>query len=124
MDEMLQDNEELNSEYMIEYQSVISQINSLCNSIAHNCKPSNREKQIPIDESLISELCPRLWFLASDYEHASEEDRRRCFLETLIKGSFTLLAVKTPDVCLKVSATNIHIFFKIFDGFLANDEIM
>ena len=32
--------------------------------------------------------------------------------------------MKTPDVCLKVSATNIHIFFKMFDLVQKNDEIM
>jgi hypothetical protein len=69
-------------------------------------------------------LCPRLWVLASDYKSASEEDKKLCFLETLLKGSFTLLAVKSPEVCLKVSACNIHIFQKIFDLVLAEDPIM
>jgi hypothetical protein len=34
------------------------------------------------------------------------------------------LAIKTPEVCLKVSACNVHIFFKIFDLILAEDKVM
>ena len=40
-----------------------------------------------------------------------------------MKGSFTLLAVKTPEVCLKVSACNIHIFQKMFNLVLSKDKV-
>ena len=37
-------------------------------------------------------------------------------MQTLLKGSFSLLAVKSPLCSLKLSACNIHIFFKMFDS--------
>jgi hypothetical protein len=39
------------------------------------------------------------------------EDKERCFLETLLKGAFSLLAIKTPHVAIKVSACNLQVFF-------------
>ena len=39
-------------------------------------------------------------------------------METLLKGCFTLLAIKSPVVALKVSNSNIHVFFQIFEQVL------
>ena len=41
-------------------------------------------------------------------------------MQTLLKGSFSLLGVKSPRCALMVSATNIQLFFKIFDLTLKN----
>jgi hypothetical protein len=38
-----------------------------------------------------------------------------CFLQTLLKGSFSLLGIKNPNCALKVSGCNIQLFFKIFE---------
>ena len=42
------------SEYVLEYTEVISQINSLCNAISHNYKPSNRDNQLIVNEDMIT----------------------------------------------------------------------
>lgn len=44
----------------------------------------------------------------------------QCFLETLLKGSFSLLSVKHPRSVLRLSACNIHLFLKIFDRYCNN----
>ena len=51
MDEMFnEENQEDHSEYRLEYIEVVSQINSLCNAISHNHKPTNRDNQLPVNE--------------------------------------------------------------------------
>ena len=40
-------------------------------------------------------------------------------METLLKGSFSLLAFKSPAIALKVSACNITLFFKLFEQVVA-----
>jgi len=57
------------------------------------------------------ELCPRIWALAIEHKTITVEDKERCFLETLLKGSFTLLAIKAPEVAIKISACNLQVFF-------------
>ena len=44
------------------------------------------------------------------------------FLETLLKGCFSLLAIKSPVVALKVSNCNINCFFKIFDRVIQKER--
>lgn len=71
-----------------------------------------------IDEQQISELCSTIWALSVELDYASKEDKEKCYLQTLLKGSFSLLGVKIPSCSLKLSACNIQIFFKIFDNLL------
>lgn len=47
-------------------------------------------------EEEVSELCPRIFDLGTEYKNQSEEAKNRCFIETLLKGSFSLLAIKSP----------------------------
>ena len=68
------------------------------------------------------ELCPRIAALATEYRRLPDEDKERVFLETLLKGCFSLLVIKSPVIALKVSNSNIHCFFKIFDLVVARDE--
>lgn len=67
---------------------------------------------------MIAELCPRVWALSVELEYASVEDKKKCFLQTLMKGTFSLLGVKRPKCSLKISACIIQIFFKIFQQVL------
>ncbi len=39
----------------------------------------------------------------------------KCFLETLLKGTFSLIGVKYPKCVLRLSSCNIHLFFKLLD---------
>jgi hypothetical protein len=68
-----------------------------------------------MDEDEIFDLGSRIFALATDYDKQNEIDKKNCFLQTLLKGSFSLLGIKNPKSALKISACNIHIFFKIFD---------
>ena len=43
-------------------------------------------------------------------------------METLLKGCFSLLAIKSPVVALKVSNCNINCFFKIFDQVIQKEK--
>jgi hypothetical protein len=43
-------------------------------------------------------------------------------METLLKGCFSLLAIKSPSVAFKISVCNIHLFFKIFELILKKDS--
>lgn len=45
----------------------------------------------------------------------SAEERRDCHLLTLLKGAFSLLAIKTPAVALHVSTCCLKLFFKLFE---------
>ena len=53
--------------------------------------------------------------MSTGYSKASNEDKQTCFLQTLLKGCFSLLGVKSPKCALKVSACNIQLFFHIFE---------
>ena len=44
---------------------------------------------------------------------------QKVFLQTLLKGSFSMLGVKVPKSALKISCSNIMIFFKVLDQVLA-----
>ena len=78
----------------------------------------------PINEYEVIELCPRISTLASEYRNLSDSDRERVFLETLLKGCFSLLVIKSPVIALKVSNSNIHCFFKIFDLVESKDPLI
>ena len=111
MDQIIQNSDE--SPYIAEYNEVISHISKICSALLLNQKSGRLVK--PINEFEVVELCPRIWTLASEYQSRSEEEKKRIFLETLLKGCFTLLAIKSPVVALKVSNSNIHVFFQIFE---------
>ena len=97
------------SPYVAEYNDVIAQISKICSVLLHNQKKGKVVN--PINEFEVVELCPRIWTLATEYQSLSEDDKKRVFLETLLKGCFSLLAIKSPVVALKVSNSNIHCFF-------------
>ena len=99
--------------YISEYNDVIEQISNVCNILLANQK-AGKNVQI-VNEFEVVELCPRIYALSSEYRSLSEEDKKKVFLETLLKGCFSLLAIKSPVVALKVSNCNINCFFKIFD---------
>ena len=79
---------------------------------------------VPINEYEVVELCPRIATLATEYRKLPVDEKERVFLETLLKGCFSLLAIKSPVIALKVSNSNIHCFFKIFDLIVAKDPLM
>jgi hypothetical protein len=91
-------------------------MSNICRQIVWNNNPANKDRKFKIDEEQISELCPRIWALSVELDLASEEDKQKCFLQTILKGSFSLLGVKSPASSLKISACNIQVFFKIFDS--------
>jgi hypothetical protein len=93
-------------------------MSNICRHLVWNNNPRNKDRKIKINEEEISELCPRIWALSVELDFASEEDRQKCFLQTLLKGCFGLLGVKSPQSSLKISACNIQLFFKIFDSVL------
>ena len=71
------------------------------------------------------ELCPRITTLATEYRRLPEDEKEKAnFLETLIKGCFSLLVIKSPTIALKISNCNIHCFFKIFDLVIAKDALI
>jgi hypothetical protein len=39
-------------------------------------------------------------------------------METLLKGSFSMLAVKYPRSVIRLSACNVQLFMKIFDKYI------
>lgn len=82
----------------------------MINSISNVCKQI-ASKSTHLDEAFVIELCPRIWALAIEHKQITVEDREKCFLETLLKGSFSLLAIKSPAVAIKISACNLQVFF-------------
>jgi hypothetical protein len=44
--------------------------------------------------------------------------KAQCHLETILKGTFSLLAVKYPRSVIKLSACNVQLFLKIFDRYI------
>jgi len=82
-------------------------MSKLCKNIIWNTNPANKDRKIKIDESEIMELTPRIWALTQEHDKQSEADREKCFLQTILKGSFSLLGVKIPGCALKISSCNI-----------------
>lgn len=79
---------------------------------------------MPLNEYEVVELCPRIAGLATEYRRLTDQDKNTIILETLLKGCFSLLVIKSPVIALKISNANIHCFFKIFDLIVAKDELM
>ena len=107
---------------MTEYSEVVAEISQICNTIMANQKAPNSAR--PVNEYEVVELCPRITTLATEYRRLPDEERERVFLETLLKGCFSLLVIKSPVIALKISNCNIHCFFKIFDLVTAKDPII
>jgi len=105
-----------------EYNEVIDEISKICGHITANTKRPG--SAMPINEYQVVEICPRIATLASEYRNLPQEDRERVFLETLLKGCFSLLVIKSPVIALKVSNSNIHCFFKILDLIVAKDPMI
>ena len=110
------------SNYVTEYNEVIAEISKICAIIQFNNK--NPQAGPPLNEYDVVDLCPRIAALASEYRRLPDEDKENVFLETVLKGCFSLLVIKSPVIALKVSNSNIHCFFKIFDLVVAKDELM
>ena len=108
--------------YLAEYNDVIAQISNTCNILLANQK-AGKNVQI-VNEFQVVELCPRIYALSSEYRSLSEEDKKKVFLETLLKGCFSLLAIKSPVVALKVSNCNINCFFRIFDQVIQKEKAL
>ena len=106
------------SQYEQEYNEVIELMSGICRNLVWNNQPQNKDRKVVIDEKQIGELCPRIWALSVELDYQSEKEKQKCFLETLLKGSFSLLGVKSPKISLKISSCNIQLFFKIFDQIL------
>ena len=101
---------------------MIEEISKICSLIMSNQKSPNQA--VPINEYEVVELCPRIATLATEYRKLPQEEKERVFLETLLKGCFSLLVIKSPVIALKVSNSNIHCFFKIFDLITAKDPLI
>mmetsp|Transcript_20988 Transcript_20988/g.28237 ORF Transcript_20988/g.28237 Transcript_20988/m.28237 type:complete len:146 (+) Transcript_20988:1007-1444(+) len=110
------------SNYIAEYNEVISEISKVCGTIQMNLKSPSAGP--PLNEYEVVELCPRIVSLATEYRKLPQEDKEKVFLETILKGCFSLLVIKSPVVALKISNSNIHCFFKIFDLIVAKDELI
>lgn len=95
------------SRYEQEYNDAIQQMSSICRSLVRNNNASNADRKAKIDEKQITELCSTIWALSVELDYASKEDKEKCYLQTLLKGSFSLLGVKIPSCSLKLSACNI-----------------
>jgi hypothetical protein len=90
----------------------------LCSVIALNQKTENKDKKVKIEEQELLELCPRIWSLCTEYDKQNAKVKGQCHLETVLKGSFSLLAVKYPRSVLRLSACNVQLFLKIFDRYI------
>jgi hypothetical protein len=55
-------------EYVAEYEDVISIMSIICSKVVWNNNPANKDRRMKIDEQLITDLAPRIWELAKDYE--------------------------------------------------------
>ena len=89
----------------------------ICSIVSHNAKTEDKSLKIPIKESDIIELCPRIYTLATEHDKQPQKVREHCFLETLLKGSFSLLAVKFPKAVLRLASCNIHLFIKLIERY-------
>ena len=121
MTKMMQEEAQSESNYVAEYNDVISEISKICSIIMATNK--NVQNATPLNEYEVVELCPRITTLATEYRNLTSEDKERVFLETLLKGCFSLLVIKSPVIALKVSNSNIHCFFKIFDLVVQKDPL-
>ena len=101
---------------------MIALISKICGNIQNAVKGAQGAP--PLNEYEVVELCPRIAALATEYRRLPEEDKERVFLETLLKGCFSLLVIKSPVIALKISNSNIHCFFKIFDLVVAKDALI
>eukprot|EP00347_Sterkiella_histriomuscorum_P012834 403367048 len=106
--------------YAAEYYEVINEMSRFCSIISKNQKSDIKDKKQVINEEEIIELCPRIYTLATEHEKQMLSVQQQCFLETLLKGSFSLLSVKHSKSVLRLSACNIHLFLKIFDRYCVN----
>lgn len=109
--EMTQQEAPSGSAYLQEYDDVISSISRICSTVAQSQK---RPDIKPVEESSVIQMCPRIWSLAVEHKTITVEEREHCFLETLLKGSFSLLAIKTPEIAIKISACNLQVFLQLF----------
>ena len=105
---------------MGEYYEVISEMSKYCSVITSNKKQDAKESRTTINHQDIIELCSRVYTLATEHEKQPESVQMQCFLETLLKGSFSLLSVKHARSVLRLSACNIQLFLKIFDRYCEN----
>lgn len=85
------------SAYETEYNEVIMEMSTVCRHLVYNNNPQNKEKKLKMEDETIEELCPRIWALSVEWQYQSEEDQHNCFIQTLLKGSFGLLGVKSPQ---------------------------
>ena len=122
MTRMMQEGSQNESNYVTEYNEVISEISKICAAISTN--QANPMQAKPVNEYEVVELCPRITTLATEYRRLPEQEKERVFLETLLKGCFSLLVIKSPVIALKVSNSNIHCFFKIFDLVTVRDPLI
>mmetsp|Transcript_22082 Transcript_22082/g.21281 ORF Transcript_22082/g.21281 Transcript_22082/m.21281 type:complete len:175 (+) Transcript_22082:674-1198(+) len=120
MENIEEEEKENESNFEREYKDVVMEIGRICAILQHNAKAKDNKK--PINEEDVLELSTRVWSLAASFGSQSEEVRQQCFLETLLKGTFTLLGVKSAKCGIRISTVNIELFFKIFDNFLQNSE--
>jgi hypothetical protein len=98
-------------------------MSKICRHILYNSNPANQDKKVKIDENEVIELGPRIWDLSATHESQPEEVKNNCFLQTLLKGTFSLLGIKSPHCALKISSCNIQLFFKIFEKILQQYKI-
>lgn len=82
-------------------------MSKVCQNIVWNNNPVNQDRKLKLDETEIMELAPRIWALSTEYEKQDIESKEKCFMQTLLKGSFSLLGVKIPKCALKISSCNI-----------------
>jgi hypothetical protein len=106
------------SSYSEEYQEVISQLARLCSIISHNEKQIAKEKRVRIEEAEILELCPRIFTILQDFDRQPSKVKQSCHLETLLKGTFSLIAIKNARSVMRVSSLNIQLFLKVFERYI------
>jgi len=93
--------------YVAEYQQVINQMSRLCAVIASNNKTEAKDKKVRVEEAELLDLCPRIWALVTEYDKQTQKTKGQCHLETLLKGTFSLLSVKYPRSVLRLSSCNV-----------------
>ena len=67
-----------------------------------------------INEQEVVLLAPKIKQLTVDFDKFVTSNDKLS-LQTLLKGSFSLLGVKAPKCALRISSCNIQIFFKLLD---------
>ena len=107
--------------YEADYNTVIGSMSRVCQ---HMVAKNRNQAQMKTDEQEVMALSPKIIGLTLDYtKHfpvrpLGEQQTKKCFLQTLLKGSFSLLGVKMPHCALKISSCNIQIFFEILEWVL------